>query len=708
MAKINKVYPSFYNGVTEQTAELSLDNQCKEMENCVPDLVQNLHKRPPVIYVRQETEFADSSKVFHTYNRGEDEEEYIFVSTGDYNTPIKAYNKAGTQMTVAIDAADEVTIKDYLHNGNLKGLTVQDRTWLLNKNVVVTADTTGQEALDADYDKTAYYWLKRASGDRYNPYNYAVYLNDVAYACNPNKPNTTVTDPATGFEDSDYAANYLQGLIDGSDGFECEVSGSLLKIWRTDGEDFTFDSWDSWGNQASEGWKGAVNKLTDLPKDFPWTGTYVEVTGDNTDNFTNYYLKWNGSSWEETRDPSLVRGVLKNMPIAMDRTDLVGGVATFTLSVLDWSEPRVGNEDNNPDPSFVDNTITDLFFYKNRFGVASTDSVVLSQTATYTNFYIKTALDVLDNDPIDVAVVSNQASKVYYVKPFNNSLYIFTQDSQFEMSHEGYLSPETVSISAATNYPMSVDVEPKVVNNSLFFISNTNNKQQLREYIKTEKLIVEGVDLNISTPSYLEEPITKIIVNGVLGMVICCTSSNVVYLYNYKDNGQERIQSAWSKWKFLDGFDATAGSFEYGLLDATMLIICKTPTQYLYHTLQLDEFKLDDKQDVGLDGNYSFTSKVVLPDYYPHLDKIGTPKDKILLKKVTVQGEGSFDAQVYRKDYKKTYTKSYSQSMRDLDLHIASKVGNVDITILDSTVNDFTISSVIIEGLFSPTSKEVR
>jgi len=32
----------------------------------------------------------------------------------------------------------------------------------------------------------------------------------------------------------------------------------------------------------------------------------------------------------------------------------------------------------------------------------------------------------------------------------------------------------------------------------------------------------------------------------------------------------------------------------------------------------------------------------------------------------------------------------------------------VDITIKDSSINDFNISSVVLEGLFSPTSKELK
>lgn len=709
--KIHKIYPSFYNGVTEQPPELALDNQCKEMINCVPDLIKGLHRRPPVTYKQHQTIFNVGTKIFHTYDRGEDNEEYIFMYTGDYTNPIQAYNKNGVAMNVVLNPTNATKIKDYLVDGKLKALTVQDRTWIVNtdKKKTVTVDTTGQSALAPNYNKVAYYWLKRGSGDKYNPYNYAVYLNGTTYACNPDKPGSTVTDPPTGFEDSNYAANYLKGLINGVDGFVCNVSGSILQIYKADGSDFTFDSWDSWGDEASEGWKGSVNKITDLPKDFHWVDTYIAIIGDNTDNFTNYYVKWNGTSWEETRHPSEVRGKLSNMPIKMDRTSLIAGIATFTINIEDWSMSRVGNTDNNSDPSFVGSVITDVFFYKNRFGLASTDSIVMTEAANYTNFYIKTALDVVDSDPIDLAVVSNKASKIYHAKPFNNSLYIFTGTNQFELTHQGALTPTTVSIDVVTNYPMSTAVEPIVINNSMFFISNTGNKQQLREYFKNEKLTVEGADLNITTPNYLNKSITKVLVNGVLCFVICCTDTNEIYIYNYKDNSGERVQSAWSKWILLEGLVTTANSFEYALLDSELVVVCKTASAYIYHTINLNDIYSNNKVDVSVSSSqFPINSKVVLPDYYPHLDKLGTPKDKILLKKMIVQGTGTFDALVYRKDYDKTFVKSHNLSFNDLDMHISSKVGNVDISIVDNTINDFSISSVILEGLFTPTSKEKR
>lgn len=715
MAKINKVYPSFFNGVSQQAPELILDNQCKEMVNCVPDLVQGLQKRPPAKFVARRAfssfPFMETAKVFHTYDRGEDEEEYIMLETPDLSgNPVQIYNKAGQLMNVEYNAGNATAIKNYLANGNLKGLTVQDRTWVFSKGTTVGLDKSATEPLRSGYAREAFYWIKRGSGDRFNPFNYAVYLNGVTYACNPNKPaigGTNEQDPPTGFEDSDYAANYLRGVINGSNGFSCSVNGSILRIWRNDGADFTFSSWDSWGNQASEGWKGKVNKITDLPKDMPFTDVYVEITGSEGNDFTNYFVKWNGSSWEECLDPAADRGQLTNMPVKLDRTALVNGVATFTFDLIDWSTPRVGNLDNNPDPSFVGREIQDLFFYKNRLGVASEDSVSLTEAANYTNFYATTAVDIVDTDMIDITISTNQASKIYYTKPFNNSLYIFTKYAQYELVSEGVFSPSTVSLSNTTNYPMAIDVEPVVVNDSLYFISTTDNRQQLREYIKSDNLSVKGIDLNVSTPTYLEHPIKKLIVDGVLGFVLCCTNDNTIYLYNFKDDGTTRIQSAWSTWTLFEGLDTN--SYEYFQLESTALVICKTDTDYRYHQLQLDWITPDDNVDVSYnDEEFPYESKLVLPDYYPKLTEVRTPLNKILIKKITISGEGQFDADVYRKDYDTTYTKTHDKSLADLDLHIASKVGNVEITIKDSSVNDFTISSIVLEGLYQTTSREMR
>ena len=716
MSKINKVYGAFFNGVSEQNPELALDNQCKEMINCIPDVVRGIKKRPPAILTEHQDittnpEIA-TSYVFHSYDRGENNEEYIMMGTGSLTDPVRVFNASGVQMIVTYEPSDEAEVKAYLASSSLRALTVQDRTWVYNRSTPISVDLTGQTALAPDYDKTAYYWLKRGSGDRYNPFNYAVYLDGITFAVDPNKPASDVVDPATGAEDSDVAGAILASKINAHANYTCERLGSILKIYRTDGTDFSFSSWDSWGNQASEGWKGSVNKITDLPKEMPFTGVYVEVVGDEDNRFTNFYVKWNGSSWEECLDPKAIRGILADMPVQMDRVSVVAGVATFHIKKASWSKPIVGNDDNNPDPSFVGQHIQDMFFYKNRLGIASNDSIVLSEAANYENFYVTTALDTIDTDIVDVTISTNQASNIYFAKPFNNSLYIFTKYAQYELVHDGAFSPSTVSIENVTNYPMKVEVEPVVMNNSLYFVSLSNNRQQLREYIKGENLSVQGVDLNLATPTYLVKPITKLIVDGVIGVVLGCTSDGTAYVYRYKDDGTNRIQSAWSTWEFFQ--DVADTSFEWISLGNLVGIVYKTPDIYTYHVLYLDDKNTNNRYDITYDYatsanvNVPYKASIVLPDYYPQITSIRTPLNKALIKRVVIEGDGEFNSDVYRKDYNVTYTKQHNLSLKDGDFYVNSKVANVDITIYDNSANDFTISSVVVESLYRPTSREMR
>lgn len=718
MSKINKIYSAFFNGVSQQNPELALDNQCREMVNCIPDVVRGIKKRPPAKLVGSLTSTNNpnitQSKIFHSYDRGEDEEEYYLMATKNASDPLRIYNKDGTEMNVTYDGISGASCKAYLAKGNLRGLTVQDRTWLYSRNQTVFLDKNQTAPLDVNYEKVAYYWIKRGSGDRFNPFNYAVYLNSTTFQVDPVKPEvggSSSTNPPTGAEDSDVAAELLAAKINANTTWNCTVIGSILKITKADGGDFDFSSWDSWGNQASEGWKGSVNRITDLPADMPFTNVYVRIAGSEGNRFTDYFVKWSGSAWEECIDPVADRGWLSGMPLRMDRISLSNGIATFLIDQIDWTLPRVGNEENNSDPSFVGRKITDMFFYKNRLGITSDDSITMTEAANYTNFYVTTAVDTIPTDVVDLTISTNQASSIYFAKPFNNSLYIFTKYAQYEVTHDGAFSPSTVSIENVTNYPMKTDVEPIVMNDSLYFISVSNNRQQLREYLKADNLSVKGVDLNIATPTYIDKPVTSLIADGVIGLVLCCTNSGTAYAYNYKDDGSNRIQSAWSKWELFEGASPT--SVEWVSLGNQLGIWTKEGGNYNYHTLFLDDKGETNRYDETYDSSsflveLPYKSAILLPDFYPQLIGTRTPLNKTLIKRVVVEGDGLFESSVYRKDYDVTYNKSHNLSLRDGDFYVNSKIGNVDITIFDDSYNDFTVTSVALEGLFQPTSREIK
>jgi hypothetical protein len=61
---------------------------------------------------------------------------------------------------------------------------------------------------------------------------------------------------------------------------------------------------------------------------------------------------------------------------------------TFTLEGGDWDKRTVGDvTKTNPMPSFVGRTINDVFFHRNRLGFLSDESMILSRSGLYFNFF---------------------------------------------------------------------------------------------------------------------------------------------------------------------------------------------------------------------------------------------------------------------------------------------------------------------------------
>jgi len=684
---ISKTFPSPYGGISEQSVELMLDQQCIDMVNCVPDVVLGLQRRNGTQYVAKGyAGIAD--KTFHFYDRGEGDERYFFVLTGNSSNPLQVYDITGTAKTVSYATA-AATIYSYIdaNKDNLKALTVQDRTFLVNKSKVV--GQSAATALKPNYGNEAYYWLSRSSNDVNNKYNYAVYINGTAYQASS--------------ESSSTATATLRAAVDAVVGLTCVASGNILKITKDDGSDFSFATWDSWGSQASFGWKGSIAKLSDLPNNMEtFADVYVNITGDDNNGFTDYYVKWDGKSWVECKSPLDTRGAFTNMPIRVDR--LSNG--TFEVSALTWETPNVGNSDNNPTPSFVNNTISDILFYKNRLGFAASDKIVFSETGGYYNFYSKTILEVVDDDPIDITIPSGEASKVYYAVPFQTNLFVFTKTAQYILKHTGSLSPLTVSFDLISSISIDTNVEPVAANNSLFFVSTTGIKEQLREYkFSNDSLVADGVNLSVQTPNLLPN-IKKIAIDSLMGYIFMLpeTASNTIYCYKWLNQGDERVQSAFFKWT---------------LPFTVNNVITNRGTLYLFkedvvndYLLKLDlvlnnNIKVDDVDDTAT--LTPFISSCTLPRWNIRVTKMETPIDTIIVKRLTFVGEGTYDVEIYRKDYGTTTVRTYdSNSTVDGSASVLAKNKNVVITLKSHDNEPFRLDSMMLDGLYTQTAREVN
>lgn len=799
MPLISKTFPSPYGGISEQSVELMLDQQCIDMVNCVPDIVLGCQRRNGLNY-HFKTGVGTVDDIFHFYDRGEGDERYFMRTTGIPATPLAIMDINGVSKTVAY-ATPVADINTYLGTDRLllKAITIQDRTFIVNKSKEVGINIV--DTPDILYARPAYYWLSRSSNDVNNKYNYSVYLDGTAYQF--------------ASESSVAAATGLASLVnDGGLGFVATASGSMIKItksgytttgtggglrvpydtthkyvavrptaggtteyvdvtlcdttvtdpidtlcykmtvqnyyienviggtttWKTFAEleplvgaisfkyysklgsnyvdpqvrildvikntngFFNFNYWDSWGNQASFGWQGTVTKLSDLPSEMPFTNVIVNITGDDDNSFTDYYVRHDGSTWIETINPEDNRGAFTNMPIYIDRTS----DGTFSVGILEWEAPHIGSATTNATPAFVNKSITDIFFYKNRLGIAAGGSIILSETGGYYNFYSKTVLEVLDSDPIDVTIPSNEASNIYYAVPFQAGLFVFTKEAQYILKNtSGTFSPNTVEFDLISKLPIDTDVEPVNASNSLFFISRTGTSaSQLREYkYNNNTLVADGVNLSVQTPNLLPD-INKIAVDINLGYVFMFspTTPNTIYCYKYLSQGDERVQSSFFKWTYsfnIINFYVNRSSIYVLKTDTGNDFILTSPL--LVH----NNSKVDIIDDIVTTIPYD--SYIVLPRWNIKVTKMETPVDTIIVKRLTFVGEGTYNVEIYRKDYGTTTLRTYaSNSTVDGSASVLAKNKNVVITLKNNGNDNFRLDSMMLDGLYTQTTRETN
>src|SRR5690606_22113437 len=110
------------------------------------------------------------------------------------------------------------------------------------------------------------------------------------------------------------------------------------------------------------------------------------------------------------------------------------------------------------------------------------ENVVFSCASDYGNFWRTTVTDLLDSDPVDVAVSSTKVSKIKFAVPFNNTMMLFADQTQFALNVDQLLTPTSVSIDAVTSYEMSTRVRPEAVGNDIYFVTESGEFSRIREY----------------------------------------------------------------------------------------------------------------------------------------------------------------------------------------------------------------------------------
>jgi len=542
MPLISRNIPNLIGGVSQQPEILRLDNQATDQINGLSNVVEGLKKRPPTQHIAKISATSFSDAYIHTINR-DTSERYVVVIT---NGGLKVFTIAGVEKNVVFASGSATYLTSVTPRDEFKALTVNDYTYIINTTQTVAMSATTSPAKI----EQAVYTVKQGV----NSTTYSLTIDGTTYSFTSANTNTqTIRD---GLRTAIGSPAGLTFTNIGNSSFSILKASSTLAVSATDG----------YGDQASSVVYDKVQKFSDLPAVAP-NGMVVEVVGDASNTFDNYYVKFfdNTKVWEETVEPN-IKTTLDNttMPHLLIRT--ADGHFRFTpangssytigatsYSVPAWGTRDVGDLDSSPNPSFVDAKIKDIFFHRNRLGFLTNENVTMSRAGEFFEFFNETVTDALDTDVIDINVAHTKVSILKSAVAFDEKLLLFSDQTQFILIGGASLTPANVNVSVTTEFESSDKVKPVGNGTNVFFAFNKGQFSGVREmYVEADGETNNGEDVTANVPKYIPADLFKFANASNENILVALSSKNTfkncLYIYQWFVSNGQRLQSAWHKW----------------------------------------------------------------------------------------------------------------------------------------------------------------
>tara|TARA_Y100000361_G_scaffold52276_1_gene45762 strand:- start:554 stop:3523 length:2970 start_codon:yes stop_codon:yes gene_type:complete len=366
------------------------------------------------------------------------------------------------------------------------------------------------------------------------------------------------------------------------------LSPQLGEIKYSGDAAFTIHGVDSLGGEGIGVAHKSVTTITDLPKVAPHRFK-IKVRGDIEENTDDRYVKFlvSGSnedteetnigqgSWVECAGDEVIDRIdVKTMPLILKNT----GVNTFELSHMPLDPLLAGDENTNPNPSFVGGTISGLFQFKARLGFLSGASISMSEAKfgsfngdteiQHYNFYRTSVVSLLDTDPIDVNISSAKVINVRDAMAFQDNLVLFSDFGQFILRGGDVLTPKTVSVNPVTEFEYDSSVSPIALGAYIYFPFKRGGFTGVREFtVNSNTDVYDANEITSHVPQYIPTGLVSLTGASSEEIMAICDGTDV-YIYKYFFSGQEKSLSSWSK------FTVSGGNVRgIGFIDSDLYVI---------------------------------------------------------------------------------------------------------------------------------------
>ena len=601
--------PNFLNGISQQTPTQRGINQGEEQVNLQNNIVDGLSKRPSFDYIAT----LDATNVFPNTTKfwsiQRDKQNQYMVAF--YNGGVKVWDLDGNSLPVTIASG-----ASYLTSSNPKSdfklVNIADYTFIANKSKTVLADTTttaskieefyinvvttnyGREyAVTVQHPNMSYAVKSSLQLPTGSNLNHDAIFRDTSHVADILFRGTSSTyfDASSDAsfkltrEDTGATLSTTQGLGTSSEVtnyFTMTLFPSVIRGVSTDGNaNYTVETTDGSGNTGMYSVRDEISDFTKLPYHAS-TDSIIKVTGDEGDTLSDYYVKYQTDGvWKETIGQGVSLGLDNStMPHAL----INNNDGTFTFQEIDWTDRTCGDGITNANPSFVNNKINNLLFYKNRLGVLARDNLIFTENAEFFNFFSKTVTQVLDTDPIDIAASGSEVNTLFDSVAFNESLLLFSEKAQYKLGSVGEtISPTSAVLNEVSAFEYDNNVKPVSAGKFAYFSQARNNNTAIREYFADDDTLTnDGLDITVSVQNLIPTNAYQLISNTTedtlialasdtadtqtapytTGTDITSTNGGTMFIYKYFFDRGEKVQTAWSKWIFNNAKILGGMSFE--------------------------------------------------------------------------------------------------------------------------------------------------
>jgi hypothetical protein len=513
---------------------------------------------------------------------------------------IRIFDFEGVEQQVWIPGGQNYILNCASPETNLRGLTVADFTYMINKTITVAKAST--TATSRPFEALLSFGTIQPGSD------IKVAINGSVVATS----SVSDTDPTQ--LDTNYQANVIRGLLAAA-GYNTapwtcvltETEGSVIYLANSS-VDFDVTVRDASNGLGIKVIKQKVQYFEDLPRQGR-NGFVVEIAGDPVTGFGNYWVKFDGdndgiATWSETCEP----GILTELDSAtMPHLLVRNASSTFTFKAATWDARAKGDDDSNPFPSFIGETIKDIFFAKARLAFVAGEGLIMSEAGEFYNFFRTTVTTLVDGDPIDVGTNHTKVSILRHAVPYQEQLLLFSDQTQFRLTQGDILSPATVGIEPITEFESSINAKPAAVGNYVFFAVEKSDYASIREYyVADDSQRNDAREVTGHVPAYLTGGISQIEGSSNEDVLLIKSDGSplTLFVYKYFWSANEKLQSSWSEWDFPD----VTAILGYGFIRSTLYLVLKRADGVFLEKMELD---VGAEDGTGADYNLRLDRKLL-------------------------------------------------------------------------------------------------